>query len=97
MSVTNNGEKQKRNKKKKKKTYKTSDNCNYPVYPCLCWQALCCFNTERMWTESREKQSDRGTGKSSHCNTDTCSYAHTLPNTDSYGKPNTGSGTGLCF
>ena len=94
MSVTNNG-KQKRNKRKK--TYKTSDNCNYPVYPAYAGRHSAASTQKECGQRAEKSRSDRGTGKSSHCNTDTCSYAHTYPNTDSYGNANTGSGTGLCF
>ena len=95
MSVTNNG-KQKRNKKQKK-TYKTSDNSNYPVYPAYAGRHSAASIQKECGQRAEKSRSDRGTGKSSHCNTDTCSYTHTYPNADSYGNTNTCTGKGICF
>ena len=95
MSVTNNG-KQERNKKKKR-LIKLTDNCNYPVYPAYAGRHSVASTQKECGQRAEKSRSDRGIGKSSHCNTDTCSYTHTYPNADSYGNTNTCTGKGICF
>ena len=81
MSVTNNG-KQKRNKKKKRLI-------KLLIIVIILFILLMLADTLLL---QHRKNVDREQRKA-----DTCSYAHTYPNTDSYGNANTGSGTGLCF
>ena len=95
MSVTNNG-KQKRNKKKKR-LIKLLIIVIILFILLMLADTLLLQHRKNVDREQRKDRSNRGTGKSSHCNTDTCSYTHTYPNADSYGNTNTCTGKGICF
>ena len=97
MSITNNG-KQKRNKKKKR-LIKLLIIVIILFILLMLADTLLLQHRKNVDREQRteKSRSNRGTGKSSHCNTDTCSYTHTYPNADSYGNTNTCTGKGICF